>query len=230
MSIIVVNWNTRELLRDCLASVFANLGGLAVEVIVVDNGSNDGSQTLVGTDFPQVRLIENTENRGFAAANNQAIEVASGKYILLLNSDTIVLGHVLADSVRYLDKHADVGAMGCRVLNKDRTMQPTCMQFPSLINLVLMTTALDKLPWPPVLDRYLMRRWQRTDVREVEVISGCYIMVRACVVKQVGLLDEDFFFFGEETDWCMRIRKADWLLFTMAALPLVSLNTKRTYC
>jgi len=212
LSIIVVNWNTRDLLRDCLASVFSNLGGLVAEVIVVDNGSDDGSQALVGTDFPQVRLIKNTENRGFAAANNQGLEVASGKYVLLLNSDTIVLGNVLAGSVRYLDENTDVGAMGCRVLNTDGSMQPTCSRFPTLTNLTLLTTGLWKLPWPAFFDRYQMRRWPRKDERDVEVISGCYFLVRAGVIDEVGVLDEDFFFFGEETDWCRRIAGAGWKL------------------
>ena len=212
LSVLIVNWNTREMTRDCLASVMAGMGDLSAEVIMVDNASEDGSAEMVERDFPQVKLIRNTENRGFAAANNQAIEVARGDLILLLNSDTLVHGDVLPASVAYLDAHPQAGAMGCRVLNSDGSMQRTCSMFPSPFNLGLQMAGLSRLPWPKTLGRYHMIHWQRDSAREVEVISGCYLMVRRSVIDQVGLLDEDFFFFGEETDWCRRMRDAGWRL------------------
>ena len=212
LSIVIVEWNTVDMLRDCLASVFANNGGLDLQVIVVDNASEDGSPEMVEAEFPQVTQIRNADNRGFAAANNQGFEICTGRHVLLLNSDTYVLGNVLAASVAYLDAHADVGAMGCRVLNPDRTMQATCSMWPRLLDLVFMSTGLWKLRHPRVFGRYQMTDWARDDERPVEVISGCYLMVRAEVLAQVGPLDEDFFFFGEETDWCRRIADAGWRL------------------
>ncbi len=212
LSVVIVNWNTVDLLGDVLASTFGNTGGLCLEVIVIDNASSDGSVAMVARDFPQVRLIVNDDNRGFAAANNQGFAIATGRHILLLNSDTVVLGDVLAASVRFLDANRDIGAMGCRVLNGDRTMQRTCSMWPSLTNLALQTSGLWKLRWPPVLGRYLMTDWIRDSQRDVDCISGCYLMVRARVIDQVGTLDEDFFFFGEETDWCRRIADAGWRL------------------
>lgn len=212
LAIIIVNWNTCRMLRDCLASVFNNLGELAAEVVVVDNGSRDGSAEMVQRDFPAVCLIRNAQNAGFAAANNQGLRRVGASYVLLLNSDTIVYGDVLLKSVQFMDDHDDVGAMGCRVLNADGSMQPTCSRFPSVLNLLLLTTGLSRLPWPAFFDRYQMRRWQRRDERDVEVISGCYLLVRNAAVCDVGLLDEQFFFFGEETDWCRRIAKAGWRL------------------
>jgi GT2 family glycosyltransferase len=167
---------------------------------------------MVKQEFKRTILITNLDNRGFAAANNQALVIARGEFILLLNSDTVVHGDVLKRSVEYMSANREVGAMGCRVLNTDGTLQPTCSQFPSLINLVLLTSGLWKLPWPPAFDRYQMRRWDRADERDVEVISGCYMLVRASAVKQVGLLDESFFFFGEETDWCRRFQSEGWKL------------------
>ncbi len=116
-----------------------------VEVIVIDNASGDGSAEMVAVEFPQARLIRNTENRGFAAANNQGIEIAGGRYLLLLNSDTLVLGQAVTNSIRYMDENADVGVMGCRVLNADRTVQHTCFRYPSLVNLLLKTTGLFKV-------------------------------------------------------------------------------------
>lgn len=212
LSIVIVEWNTIDLLRDCLRSVYDNCGGIDIEVIVVDNASVDGSPEMVEAEFPQVIQIRNTDNRGFAAANNQGFELCTGRHILLLNSDTYVLGNVLKQSVSYLDANPNVGAMGCRVLNPDRTMQRTCSMWPRLLDLFFMSSGLWKLKRPRVFGRYQMTHWQRNTERDVEVISGCYLMLRRSVLEQVGPLDEDFFFFGEETDWCRRMRDAGWRL------------------
>ena len=209
LSIIIINWNTRDMLRDCLQSVFETHDELTIEVWVVDNASNDSSVDLVEKEFPQVNLICNAENRGFAAANNQALEKVSGRQILLLNSDTVVHGKVLAKSVAYLDQNASVGAMGCRVLNSDGTLQITCSRSPSILNLFIQTSALNRLP-VDFFDRYRMTRWDRLEERRVEVVSGCYLMVRRKALQAVGFLDESFFFYGEETDWCRRLRDAGW--------------------
>ncbi len=211
LSIIIVNWNTREMLRDCIASVAERLGALRAEIWVVDNGSEDGSPDMVRTSFPDVKLIANAENWGFAAANNQALRLATGRHILLLNSDTLVHGDTLAASVAFLDKTPTVGGIGCRVLNVDGSLQITCSRFPSLLNLALQSSGLNRLPGA-FFDRYQMTRWDRRDAREVEVVSGCYLMVRRAAMEEVGLLDESFFFYGEETDWCRRFRNADWTL------------------
>ena len=210
VSVIVVTWNTREMTLACLQSVVDHLGSLDAELIVVDNASQDGTADAIRRRFPTVRLIENDANRGFAAANNQAMRVARGDYFLLLNSDTLVLGEVIAASVAYMDEHPGVGAMGCRVLNADRTVQVSCTQEPSLLNIALMTCGADRLPYPRWFGRYQMRDFDRASEREVQVVSGCYMMVRRSAVEQVGLLDESFFFFGEETDWCIRLRAAGW--------------------
>jgi GT2 family glycosyltransferase len=209
LSIVIVNWNTREMLRDCLTSVFDGLGALQTEVWVVDNASADGSAEMVETAFPQVRMIVNDTNRGFAAANNQALALAQGRHVLLLNSDTVILGCVLSDSVAWLDAHPEVGVMGCRVLNADGSLQPTGSGFPSLLNLSLQATGLTRLPGQ-VFDRYRMERWDRRDTRAVDVVSGCYMLVRKTAMDEVGLLDEQFFFYGEETDWCRRYADAGW--------------------
>ena len=213
LSIVIVNWNTRELLAACLESVRAGLGGLRAEIIVVDNASQDGSADLVAQRFPEVRLIRNAENRGFAAANNQAFAVARGRRILLLNNDTLVHGDVLEASVRYLDARPEVGAMGCRVENADGSTQLTCSEFPTFGNLLLQTLGLDRLRGgPPFLRRYRMLDWDRDDERDVAVISGCYLLLRREVLETVGPLDEAFFCYGEETDWCRRIAEHGWAL------------------
>lgn len=206
LSIIIVSWNTQKLLRDCLESLYGSGVTAALEVFVVDNGSTDGSPEMVEARFRNVKLIRNADNRGFAAANNQALRVAAGRHVLLLNSDTLVHPGVIDASIDYLDCHPDVGMMGCRVLNADGTVQATCSQFPTLANLLLLTSGLFRVPGLSFAKRYRMDDWQRDDERDVDVVSGCYLMVRREATEAVGLLDEDFFFFGEETDWCRRFR------------------------
>jgi GT2 family glycosyltransferase len=206
LSVIIVSWNTQGLLRDCLESLFQSGATSRLEVFVVDNHSQDGSPDMVEAVFPEVRLIRNGRNAGFAAANNQAIRLATGRHVLLLNSDTLVHSGVIDASIDYMDANPQVGAMGCRVLNGDGSVQTTCSQFPTLSNLLLLTSGLFRVPGLGFARRYRMDDWQRDDERDVDVVSGCYLMVRGNALVTVGLLDEDFFFFGEETDWCRRFR------------------------
>lgn len=211
LSILIINWNTRKMLRDCLTSVFEGAPeGRRYEVIVVDNASEDGSQAMVRSEFPQVTMIMNDENRGFAAANNQAMAIASGANILLLNSDTLIHGDVLARSLEYMDAHWHVGAMGCRVLNADGSLQHSTSQFPSFLNLAYQTFGLDRVTAVSAFRKYRMLDWDRLSECYVETISGCFLLVRKQCIDAVGMLDEDFFFFGEETDWCRRIQEAGW--------------------
>ena len=210
LSIVIVNWNTIDMLRDCLESCYRNLDGIKAEIIVIDNASSDGSPDMVENDFPETILIRNLENRGFSAANNQGFERSNGRHVLLLNSDTIVHGDVLKGTVQYLDDHPDIGVLGCRVLNPDGTMQPNTSQFPSLINLFILSSGLWRFKSIPFFDRYRMLNWDRLDARDVDVVAGCYMAVRKSAMDEVGVLDEDFYFFGEETDWCVRFRTAGW--------------------
>jgi GT2 family glycosyltransferase len=219
ISICIVNWNTRNILGDCLLSIREHSQALDIETIVVDNGSTDGSSEMVEHEFPRVTIIKNTHNRGFAAACNQGISIAKGRYMLLLNSDTVMLNNALFKTVVFFDAHPDAAVVGCRVLNPDRTMQPTCFMFPSLLNMFLSSTYLYKLfPRSRFFGRERMTWWNRTDVREVDVVTGCFFLIRSEAVKQVGMMDEQFFMYGEETDWCYRFKKAGWkILFTPSA-------------
>jgi GT2 family glycosyltransferase len=212
VSIIIVNWNTRCLLAQCLGSVATEMNSrVSFEVIVVDNASTDGSCEMVRREFPEVKLIVNRENRGFAAANNQALAVAQGRYVLLLNSDTIVLNGAVEKTIAFADHYVDTAVVGCRVLNQDRTLQSTCFMFPSLLNWFLNATYLYQLfPQSRFFGREQMTWWSRSDVREVNVVTGCYMLVRREAIDQVGLLDERFFMYAEETDWCLRFVAKGW--------------------
>ncbi len=216
VSIIVVSWNTRDILRDCLKSVYEQTSDISFEVIVIDNASSDDSVFMVKSEFPHVVLIENKDNRGFAAANNQGMQIANGRYVLLLNSDTIVLDGAIQKTLAFADQHPDAAVVGCKVLNPDGFLQPTCFMYPSLLNLFLSSTYLYKIfPRSRFFGRERMTWWDRDDVREVEVVTGCFMLVRTEAIEQVGIMDESFFMYAEETDWCYRFNKAGWrLLFT----------------
>jgi GT2 family glycosyltransferase len=225
VSVIIVNWNTRAVLRDCLESVYAQTRDVTFEVIVVDNASTDGSPELVKRGFPQAYLIENFTNRGFAAANNQGMAMARGRYVLLLNSDTIVLDNAIAKTVVFADRNPQAAVVGCRVLNPDHTLQPTCFMFPSLLNMLLSVSYVYKLfPRNRFFGRERMTWWDRDDAREVDVVTGCFMLVRREAIEQVGVMDEEFFMYGEETDWCYRFRREGWKVSFVPLADIVHLG------
>lgn len=229
VSIIIVNWNTCDILRDCVASIYAQAKDIKFEVIVIDNASTDGSVEMVKKDFHQVTLLENAENRGFAAANNQGLAIAKGRYILLLNSDTIVLDNTIAKSISFADLHPKAAVVGCRILNPDMTLQPSCFMFPSLLNMLLSASYLYKLfPGNNFLGRERMTWWDRNDVREVDVVTGCFMLVRREAVEQVGMMDEQFFMYGEETDWCYRFKQAGWKVIFTPVSKIIHLSGQST--
>jgi len=219
VSIIIVSWNTRDILRKCLASVYAETKDISFEVVIVDNASTDGSPEMVKSEFSKVILVENSENRGFAAANNQGINIARGRYVLLLNSDTIVLDDAISKTVSFADICSEAAVLGCRVLNPDRSLQPTCFMFPSTLNMLLSSSYLYKLfPRSKFFGRERMTWWHRDNVKEVDVVTGCFMIVRREAIEQVGVMDEQFFMYGEETDWCYRFKQAGWkVMFTPCA-------------
>jgi len=211
VSIIIVNWNTRNLVSDCLRSIYDHTCNIGFEIILIDNHSTDDSAEMIKNKFPQAALIENPSNYGFATANNQGMTVANGRYILLLNSDTIVLDHAVDKATVFADSHPEAAVVGCRILNPDMTLQPSCFMFPSILNMVLSATYLYKLfPKSRFFGREQMTWWDRADVQEVDVVTGCFMLVRREAIEQVGMLDERFFMYGEETDWCYRFKEAGW--------------------
>ena len=210
--VIIVTWNTVEDTKACLDSLFANRVNDYCDVAVIDNASSDNTAQILVDRFPEVIMLENMENVGFAAANNIVMQRFLGKYdyFLLLNSDTLVIGDVVENSIRFLDKNFKAGVMGCRVFNSERSVQYTCSGFPGSLNLLSQLICLDKLTKIPLLQGYRMLNWDRDSERNVSVVSGCFFLVRCSVIKEVGCFDEDFFFFGEETDLCYRIARAGW--------------------
>jgi GT2 family glycosyltransferase len=210
VSIIIVNWNVRDLLRDCLQSI-AEQTRRTHEVIVVDNHSHDGSVEMIRSEFPDVRVIANQDNRGFAAANNQGIEVATGRSLLLLNPDTLILDGAIDTMLQWLDAHPDVGCVGCQVLETETDVQMTCFSDPGPLHLSLVESGLHRFgPVARVFGEPTYAGWDRCDERDVDVVSGMFMLVPRRVVQTVGPLDADFFIYSEEADWCRRIRNAGY--------------------
>ncbi len=228
LSIIIVSWNVRALLRNCLLSVQEQaheLGPAGVEVIVVDNASRDGTATMLRDDFPWVRLIENDANRGFAQANNLGIRQSSGTYTLLLNPDTELCPGALAQLVALMESRPEAGAAGAYLLNPDHSMQPSCSPFPTLFREFWFLTHLDDL-YP--LATYPAERWPAGAPRAVDVVKGAALIVRRDVVERVGLLDEGFFMYTEEVDWCRRIKDAGWEIYWVPAAQVVHYGGQST--
>lgn len=216
LSVIIVNWNTKKLLEDCLSSVFKFTNGIKFEVVVVDNGSNDGSREAVKKNYPQVRLITNQENLGFTKANNQGIKIAKGEYVILLNSDAYLIENSLKKLVDFAKEQNNLGAMGPLLLNVDRSTQQSVGFFPNLPQIFYWTTFIDDLPFGQLLNPYHIDHdsFYRKN-QDVDWVTGAALMVPKSVINKVGALDEKIFMYTEEVEWCWRIKKAGFkILFT----------------
>ena len=224
-SILVVNWNTRELLARCLCSIEQGAPKDSYEVIVVDNASSDASPQMVQEQFPAVRLVDNEENVGFAAANNQAIHQARGRYLVLLNSDTEVRPGALTALVQFMDAHPRAGAAGARLLNPDGSLQPSCHPMLTPGREFWRLVFLDRL-WRRAT--YSMHRWAMNIPRQVEVIKGACLLLRREALDEVGLLDESYFMYTEEVDLCYRLHRTGWELWWVPQAEVVHYEAQST--
>jgi GT2 family glycosyltransferase len=201
-SIIIVNWNTAGLLVQCLESIYRTGSRYSFEVIVVDNGSQDNSVSLISQHFPSVILLQNKQNLGFARANNQGLSVGIGRYFLLLNSDTIVLPGAIDTLIETADSHPEIGVAGPKLLNMDGTIQKSWASFPSFLSELLGKNFTIRKPVVNCPHAY-----------EVDWVMGACMLVRANTVAEVGKMDSLYFFYSEEVDWCYRIQKKNWRIW-----------------
>jgi GT2 family glycosyltransferase len=207
LSVVIVNWNTRELLLDCLTAVYEQPFPAGFEVWVVDNGSTDGSAAAVRREYPRVNLVECAENHGFARANNLALERVDSRYALLLNADTRIKPGALQQLFSFMETHPRAGAAGPRLLNPDETLQPSCSPFPTLGRELWRLFHLDVL-YPYGV--YRMETWDPERPRPVDSIQGACLLLRRVALQQVGCFDPDYFMYTEEVDLCYRLKQAGW--------------------
>ncbi len=206
VSIIIVNYNGKNITENCLNSIFSLKEKVEKEVIVVDNGSNDGSVEYLKERFPQVFFIENKKNIGFAKGNNLGIKKSRGKYVVLLNNDTEVLNKAFERAYYFMEKNKDVGICGFKLLNPDGSIQYSCRDFPSFETALFNRTSLFTRIFPnnPFSQKYLKTHFSHDKVIEVDWVSGAAMMIRKSTLDEIGLLDEDYFMYSEDVDICYR--------------------------
>lgn len=245
LSIVIVSYNTKDLLLKCLSSVFEQTTRTDFEIIVVDNNSEDDSATTVKTGFPQVKVIANETNLGFARANNQGLRSMKGQYALLLNPDTVVLDNALDKMVRFMEDHQRTGVLGCRILNARGSLQRAAYPPPSLwISITSMLSAsrlapgradsyyrrhLERLFPPHLTNSYYDEEYERAQKAfRTGWVSGACLLIRRTTVEDIGLMDENLFLFGEDTDWCTRARKRGWGVMLLPQATVVHLGGMST--
>jgi GT2 family glycosyltransferase/lipopolysaccharide/colanic/teichoic acid biosynthesis glycosyltransferase len=230
VSVIIVNYNIRDFLHQSLVSLQNALKGIRSEIFVVDNASDDGSAEMVKRRFPRVRLIANIANLGFAKANNIALKQARGKFLLLINPDTIVQEDTIRVMVEFLRSHPEAGLAGCKILNPDGSFQPACRRgFPTPWIAFAKIVGLSKLfPKTKLFGKYNLTYLNTEETYPVDAVSGSFMMVRKETLEQVGELDERFFMYGEDIDWCYRIRQAGWQVFYVHSTQIIHYKGEST--
>ena len=207
VSIVIVSWNTVDLLERCIESIFSTINGMLFEVIVFDNASTDSSVSMVRSRFPSVHLIDNKQNLGFGGANNQAFNISRGEYILLLNPDTVLHPHAISHLVSYLEQNLNVGVVGPKLINPDGSIQLSAHPKPTLFREFWRLFHLDRIiPKSQYPDNY----FNTNSVRNVDVLKGACMLFRRTVIEQIGFFDDQFFMYSEEVDLCVRILEAGW--------------------
>lgn len=215
LSILIVSYNTCQLTLDAIRSIYQSVTNYSYEIIVIDNNSMDHSVEQIRHHFPEVILIQNDTNVGFSRANNQGMRIAKGRYILLLNSDTIIQPDTLQVMLNFMDQHPKVGASGCKVVLPNGRLDKACRRgFPTPSASFYYVFGFSKLfPKTPKFNQYHLSYLDPDLDYPVDCLVGAFMLVRKEVIEQVGMLDEDFFMYGEDVDWCYRIKKAGWQIY-----------------
>lgn len=229
LSICIVNTNNRDLLRDCLRSVYENTREVSFEVILVENASTDGSLEMARTEYPGVRLIANDRRLGFSENNNLAMKQANGRYFLLLNEDTYVKPGALDVLVRFMDAHPEAGAAGGTLFNPDGTVQYTGKKAPTMMAAIFISLGLQRLfPRNRYTSEYFLQKERYDEYEEVDHINGACLLVRRETVEEIGLLDERFFMAAQDVDWCLRMKEAGWKIYYIPRAGIVHYRGKST--
>ncbi len=213
LTISIVSYNSLNFLKECLDSILRNPPALDYEIIVVDNASNDGTVEFVKKNYPEVALISNNRNIGFAAANNKSIEKSHSKYVLLINSDCRVYEKSLDSLVEFMKKNPKIGIAGPKIVNSDGTIQLSCRRFPSLLNAAAHTILADIFPGNPFSKKYKLADICRDNPFRVDWVSGSCVIIRKEALEDTGVLDEKYFMYVEDLDICYRMWQENWEVY-----------------
>lgn len=226
LSVIIVNYNTNRDLRNCLTSIYKSRQQTRFQVWVVDNASSDGSVPMVQELFPQVNLIPSTENLGFAKANNLVLRELGSDFVLLLNPDTVVSDHVFDRTIAFLKDNPDVGMVTCKLVKADGTLDLACRRsLPSLWDGLWRAVGMAKLfPKSRTFARYNLTYLDEDQSNQVEAINGAFMMAKSQAVLEVGLLDDRFFMYGEDLDWCYRFGQQGWKIYYLPSPTVIHLK------
>jgi len=225
VSIIIVSYNTRAVLLDCLDSIYQWASSRAGEIIVIDNASTDGSAEAIAQRFSNVLLLRNAANLGFAKANNQGIQKASGKYLLLLNPDTLFIEDAITSLLAFIEQRPEAGIAGCKILNRDGSLQPSYFLLPNLLSVLWTALFLDRLaPLNQVNGKWILGRQPADSPSRVQRLLGAFLFARREALQQIGGFDEGFFLFSEEEDLCYRVLQQGWAIYYFPQTQIIHLG------
>jgi len=214
VSVVIISWKMRDLLQRCLYTIYKFTIGINFEVIVIDNNSQDGTSEMIEQNFPQVKLIKNSENRGVAPARNQGIKETSGKYILILDADMELVDNSIKHLYDFMESNPQAGIVGCKLVDKDFNLQFSCKRFPTpLAFLFRRLEFISAVKKSKTLIYHTMQDWDHSEIREVDYIIGACQFFRREVIQKIGMYDDKIFYGPEDIDFCLRIWKAGWKVY-----------------
>lgn len=219
LSIIIVNWNTKDLLIQCIYSIYSNPPERSFEIIVVDNASHDKSQIAIRNHFPDIKLIENSQNKGFSYANNQGSHIAKGRLLLFLNSDTLISTNTLDEAIKFIDENPEIGCLGLKIVNPDGSFQASYAKFPTILSEVLLATGLARIitgkfaPSPKPIPG--------EKPKAVDWISGAFMLIRKQAFFEVSGFNTDYFLYSEEVDLCWRLKEKGWKVYYLPSAQVI---------
>jgi GT2 family glycosyltransferase len=221
LNISIVNYKMKESLMRCVKSIYKSKDCLDIDIYIVDNNSNDGSVEEIRETYPEINLIVNKENKGFARANNQVLRILDSKYCLILNPDVILFPGTLGAMVNFMDANPEAGISGCKVLNTDGSLQYSCRRYPLLTTIMWRALLLDLFfPKNKIIGKYLMKDWAHDSIKPVNWLTGCCLLIRKETLKDIGLMNDKFFLYFEDTDLCLRTNEK-WKVFYLPHIHVV---------
>ena len=211
VSIVIISWKMKNLLQSCLQSIYKYTSGVKLEIIAIDNNSQDGTSEMIEEGFPEVILLKNKENRGVAPARNQGMAIAAGKYVLILDADVELIENTILKLYEFMESNPDCGVVGSKLVSTERQLQFSCKRFPNLLSFIFRRLEhFDGIRNSKTLRYHTMQDWDHKEIKEVDYLIGACQFIRGEVIKKIGMYDDKIFYGPEDIDFCLRIWKSGW--------------------